>query len=224
MVINVLDKGWVELQDIMGDDLAIVNAARVSYLGESEGTEKDKKLLFYLMENRHTTPFEAVEFRFRVHAPEVVLRQWVRHRTGTFNIQSRRYTEVKGDEFYVPQTWRLQDSRNKQGSIGVLAPDEAQDLTDSLYDFYEYAHNLYTYALHIGVAREQARLFLPGFAVYSTFVWKTDAHNLMNFLRQRMSLHAQYEIREYANAIYQIFKEKLPWTAEAFERYILSGS
>ena len=112
--VNVLDKGWIELQDMMGDDLAIVNAARVSFLGETQGGEQDKKLLFYLLKHRHTTPFEQVEFKFRVGAPVLVWWQWVRHRTFHFqsvNAQSGRYTEFDEDDFYVPDVWRQQARR-----------------------------------------------------------------------------------------------------------------
>ncbi|OQY37166.1 MAG: hypothetical protein B6243_01215 [Anaerolineaceae bacterium 4572_5.2] len=98
--VELLDKGWLELQDLMGDDLAIINAARVSFLGESKGAEADKKLLFYLMKHRHTSPFEQVEFKFRVHAPLVTWWQWVRHRTWNFNAQSGRYTPFEEDSFY----------------------------------------------------------------------------------------------------------------------------
>jgi len=110
--VDVLDKGWIELQDVMGDDLAIVNAARASFLGESKGAEKDKKLLFYLMEHRHTTPFEMVEFKFRVRAPLVTWWQWVRHRTASYNSQSGRYTPFAEEDFYVPSEWRLQATDN----------------------------------------------------------------------------------------------------------------
>ena len=220
--VNVLDQGWIELQDLMGDDLAIVNAARVSFLGESKGPKKDKKLLFYLLEHHHTSPFEQVEFKFRCHAPLVTWWQWVRHRTWHVNAQSGRYTPFEEDAFYVPQAWRLQARDNKQASAGTL--DAAQDaaLSDKLRAHYERSFALYQEALEAGVAREMARLFLPGFAVYYTWVLKVDAHNLMHFLRLRMAPDAQYEIRAYAWAIYEhFFEPALPWTAEAFATYIL---
>ena len=220
--INVLDKGWIELQDIMGDDLSIVNAARTSYLGESKGDEQDKKLLFYLMKNGHTTPFEMVEFKFRVHCPIMVARQWMRHRTWSYNEQSLRYTEAESNEVYVPNEWRLQNSENKQGSGGT-ANEYDQELMTGMYEAFTIgAYQRYNLALERGIAREQARLFLPGFAVYTTFVAKVDAHNLMHFLKLRMHEHAQYEIRVYAQAIYEhFFKLQLPWTAQAFEEYML---
>lgn len=220
--IEVLDKGWIELQDMMGDDTAIVNAARVSFLGESKGPDKDKKLLFYLMRHRHTSPFEQVEFKFRVRAPVLVWWQWVRHRMWHYNAQSGRYTPFQENDFYVPLTWRKQSKSNKQGSEGVVDPHEAEALTEEMLAHYEQGFALYQRALEAGVAKEQARLFLPGFSVYYTWVAKTDAHNLMHFLSLRMASDAQEEIRLYAQAIYShIFKEALPWTAEAFETYIL---
>lgn len=461
--VKVLDKGWIELQDMMGDDLAIVNAARVSFLGESKGAEADKKLLFYLMRHRHTSPFEQVEFKFRVCAPVLVWWQWARHRMWHYNAQclagdtqiifdkpevrqkdgfcvgskisirdlyrrwqtwereriramklrtvdensmllstarigdviyagvkpgfrvtasngrqitcspdhrllfedgwktlaegtglelinkrvtwrqlpkiyvngqsletsylytnpdwlhyqyhtrklkiaeiaelanihshnlelefaqqlrdgltfsmtlkehyhkkaikphshatprlveitnieyvgeiemydlvvdgsfpnfianwfvvhnSGRYTPFKEDDFYVPGAWRKQSKDNKQGSEGVIEPAEAEHLTAELLTHYQKGFALYEQALAAGVAKEQARLFLPGFSVYYTWVAKTDAHNLMHFLSLRMAADAQEEIRVYARAIYEhFFKPALPWTAEAFAKYVLN--
>ena len=222
--VEVLDKGWIELQDMMGDDLAIVNAARVSFLGESKGTDQDKKLLFYLLRHRHTTPFEQVEFRFRVRAPVLVWWQWARHRTWHYNAQSGRYTPFKENDFYVPLSWRKQSADNKQGSEGTLEPAEAEELTRELIAHYEKGYALYEQALAAGVAKEQARLFLPGFSLYYTWVVKTDAHNLMHFLSLRMAPDAQEEIRAYAQAIYDhFFLPALPWTAEAFGKYVVSN-
>ncbi len=167
--VAVLDQGWIELQDMMGDDLAIVNAARVSFLGESKGSERDKKLLFYLLEHRHTSPFEQVEFRFRVRAPLVVWWQWVRHRTWHVNAQSGRYTPFEEGDFYVPAAWRLQAADNKQASEGELTGPAADALTEALREHYERSYALYRQALDAGVARELARMFLPGFAVYYTW-------------------------------------------------------
>ncbi len=226
----VLDKGWIELVDLMphpdtevSGDLAIVNAARVSFLGESKGPDRDKKLLFYLLRNRHTSPFEMVEFKFRCRAPLVTWWQWVRHRTWNFNAQSGRYTPFAENDFYVPGIWRRQAEDNKQASEGEVSDDANQILTEKLIAHYEQSFSLYETALENGVSREQARLFLPGFSVYYTWVLKVDAHNLMHFLRLRMARDAQYEIRAFADAIYyEFFKPALPWTAEAFEEYLLT--
>ena len=223
--VEVLDKGWIELQDVMGDDNAIVSAARVSFLGDSKGEEKDKRLLFRLLKDGHTSPFEQVEFKFRVRAPLVTWWQWVRHRTWNFNAQSGRYTPFEESDFYVPDIWRLQSADNKQASNGQVDDRANSTLANRLATHYEQSFRLYDMALQKGVAREQARLFLPAFAVYYTWVCKVDAHNLMHFLRLRMAADAQHEIRVYANAIYQhFFKPALPWTAEAFDKFILSAS
>jgi thymidylate synthase (FAD) len=229
--IAVLDKGWIELIDMLphpsagvSGDLAIVNAARVSFMGESKGPEKDKKLLFYLLRNHHTTPFEMVEFKFRVRAPLVTWWQWVRHRTWSFNAQSGRYTAFEENDFYVPDVWRKQAASNKQASDGQVDAETNAELTLRLESLYQQSYELYSQALEAGVSRELARLFLPGFSVYYTWVAKIDAHNLMHFLQLRMASDAQHEIRVYAEAIFEhFFKPALPWTAEAFSEYILKS-
>ena len=227
--VAVLDKGWLELIDLMPHpaagvlpDRAVVNAARVSFLGESKGDARDKRLLFYLMRERHTSPFEMVEFKFRVRAPLLTWWQWARHRTWNFNAQSGRYTPFREDDFYEPAVWRLQAPDNKQASLGALSDEAGRPLSQALTEHYARSFRLYEQALEKGVAREQARLFLPGFAVYYTWYAKIDAHNLMHFLRLRLPQDAQYEVRAYAEAIYErIFRVAMPWTAEAFEKFIL---
>ncbi len=227
--VEVLDKGWIELLDLMPHpsasttgDLAIVNAARVSFMGESKGDEKDKRLLFYLLRHKHTSPFEMVEFKFRIRAPLITWWQWVRHRTMSMNAQSGRYTPFEENDFYVPPVWRKQSKDNKQASEGELEEADNNLLTEQLIAHYEQGFRLYETALEKGVSKEMARLFLPGFSVYYTWVIKVDAHNLMHFLKLRMASDAQYEIRVYAQAMYEeFFKPALPWTAEAFEQYVL---
>jgi thymidylate synthase (FAD) len=226
--INILNLGFIEFLDLMphpqtgiSGDLAIVNAARVSFLGESKGQEADKKLLFYLLRNRHTSPFEMVEFKFRLRAPLITYWQLVRHRTANINMQSGRYTSFEEDDFYVPSVWRKQSKSNKQASEGELETEQGIPLTEKLVKHYEQSYKLYEEALQLGVSKEMARLFLPGFSVYYTCVWKMDAHNLINFLNLRMAKEAQYEIRIYAQTIYKhFFKPLLPWTAEACEEYV----
>lgn len=228
--IPVLDQGWIELVDMLphpstgvSGDLAIVNAARVSFLGESKGTDKDKKLLFYLLRNRHTSPFEMVEFKFRLRCPLVTWWQLVRHRTLNLNLQSGRYTPFEENDFYSPIVWRKQSASNKQASEGEVESEVGEQLTKKLLDHYDRSYKLYEEALESGVSKELARLFLPGFSVYYTGVIKVDCHNLMHFLKLRMAQDAQYEIRVYAQAIYEhFFKPALPWTAEAFEQYVLN--
>jgi thymidylate synthase (FAD) len=234
--ISLLDgKGFIELLDLMphpttghSGDLAIVNAARVSFLGESKGDDKDKKLLFYLLRNKHSSPFEMVEFKFRVRAPLLTWWQWIRHRTFHFqsvNAQSGRYTPFEENDFYVPEVWRKQSKSNKQASEGEIEANANAALTEKLSDFYDKGYALYEEALAAGVSKEMARLFLPGFAVYYTWIVKVDAKNLMDFLVLRMASDAQFEIRVYAQAMYDhFFKPALPWTAEAFDEYILKSN
>jgi thymidylate synthase (FAD) len=223
--VPVLDKGWIELIDLMPHpltgvscDMAIVNAARVSFLGESKGDVADKKLLFRLLKDGHTSPFEQVEMKFRVRAPLVTFWQWVRHRTWNFNSSSGRYTPFDENDLYMPSVWRKQSTDNKQASEGALTDEDGRALSEELATHYERSYALYKGALDRGVSREMARLFLPGFSVYYTWIAKIDVHNLMGFLRLRMADDAQYEIRAYADAIHEhFFKPALPWTAEAFE-------
>lgn len=220
--IPVLSKGFIELQDVMGDDLAIVNSARTSFLGESKGDEKDHKLLRYLMKHRHTTPFEQVQFKFRLRAPVVVWWQWVRHRTQSYNLQSGRYVAFEEDDFYVPSEWRLQSKSNKQASDGVLNDVDSHYFDGMLAGHYDNSYIMYKEALKAGIAREQARLFLPAWGSYYTGVISVNVHNLMHFLKLRMADDAQYEIRQYADVIYnEFFKVLLPVTAKAFEDYRL---
>ena len=228
--VKVLDKGYVELLDLMphpatdvSGDLAIVNAARVSYMGESKGEERDKRLLFFLMRHQHTSPFEMVEFKFRCRAPLLTWWQWVRHRTWSANAQSGRYTPFEEDDFYVPEVWRMQARSNRQASEGELDDALGTKMTADLLVHYENSFRLYGEALDAGVSRELARVFLPGFSVYYTWGMKVNAHNLMHFLRLRMAEDAQHEIRVYASAIFEhFFRPSLPWTAEAFETMALN--
>ncbi len=216
-------KGFVELTDLMplngSCDMAVVQAARVSYLGlEPRAPEKDEKLLVYLLKHQHTSPFEQVEFKFRVCAPVVTWWQWVRHRTWNFNFQSGRYVEFEEDMIYYPTEWREQAKNgNKQMSGGRIS-DEASALLDKKYKKHaEEGFGLYQEAIEMGAAREQARLFLPGFSMYYTAVAKVDALNLMKFMRLRLPKEAQYEIRVYARAVYNIFKIHMPLTAAYLE-------
>jgi thymidylate synthase (FAD) len=212
--IEVLDKGYVELQETMGNDLAIVNAARVSFLSESKGLEQDTKLINYLLRNAHTSPFEMVEFKFRVHCPLFVARQWMRHRTWSYSEVSRRYTE-DNLEFYIPDEFRKQAKDNKQGSDGLLSADKSSIISGLLVCHVDRSLELYYDAIEKGVSREMARLFLPQ-NMYTTFIAKVDAHNLMHFLRLRLDKHAQYEMQLYSLALLSFFKQILPVTSNEF--------
>ncbi len=225
---NILGDGksWVELQDILphpstgvAPDLAVVNGARVSFLGETKGGMADKKLLFYLLEHGHTTPFEQVELKFRVRAPVVVWWQWVRHRTWHFNFQSGRYMPFEREDFYIPAEWRLQSASNKQGSEGVFPAYASAEYSEKLGKLVDHTFDVYEAMLEAGAAKEQARLFLPAWCSYYIAICKVDAWNLMHFLSLRAAPDAQWEIRQYAEAVLRIFKAQMPWSAEAFELY-----
>ncbi|HNW45266.1 MAG TPA: FAD-dependent thymidylate synthase [Elusimicrobiales bacterium] len=211
----VLDKGFVKLVDFMGGDQRAVDSARVSFGGASKGEERDRKLIGYLLAHDHISPFEHSVFQFHIKCPIFVARQWMRHRIASYNEISARYTEVK-DEFYIPGAFRLQDTINKQGSVAGGKLDNARLL--KLYtDSVQASFAAYNELLKAGVAREMARMALP-VAQYTQFHWSVNARSLLNFLRLRLDAHAQYEIREYAAALREIFKEKMPWTWEAFNK------
>ncbi|HBB66867.1 MAG: FAD-dependent thymidylate synthase [Elusimicrobia bacterium GWA2_56_46] len=210
---NVLDKGFVRLVDFMGGDQRAVESARVSFGSGSKGEEKDKKLVEYLLAHGHHSPFEHSVFQFHVKLPIFVARQWMRHRVASYNEVSARYTEVQ-EEFYVPAEFRVQDKINRQGSVKSGALDNKQ-LLEIYVKSLDASYAAYRRLLESGVAREMARMVLP-VAQYTQFHWTVNARSLMNFLSLRMDSHAQSEIREYAGAIAEIFKARMPWTWEAF--------
>jgi thymidylate synthase (FAD) len=218
----VLDDGFVCLVDVMGDDNAIVQAARVSY---GEGTKRvsdDRTLIRYLLRHWHTTPFEMVELKFLVRVPMDCWRQWIRHRTASVNEYSTRYSvAIEEMQETAPEEWRLQDSGNRQGSSGYLPAELGTQLTEEEHHFQKQARQLYQARLEAGVAREQARKDLP-LSTYTEAYWKIDLHNLLHFLRLRMDSHAQKEIRDYSTTIgEQILKPLYPVVWEAFEDYRL---
>lgn len=212
--IDVLDKGFIRLVDFMGGDNRVVSSARVSFGAVSKGAEQDKRLIKYLLEHAHHTPFEHCYFQFHICCPIFVARQWMRHRWGSYNEVSARYTQVK-DEFYIPSQFRGQDTKNKQGSVPTSSLD--QETLIKLYeDSVEASYAAYNKLIEAGVAREMARGVLP-VCQYTQFYWSVNARSLLNFLSLRTDKHAQWEIRVYADAIAKIFQEKMPWSWEAFE-------
>lgn len=212
--IDLLDKGFIRLVDFMGGDNRVVGSARVSFGAVSKGEEQDKRLIKYLLEHAHHTPFEHCYFQFHVCCPIYVARQWMRHRWGSFNEVSARYTEVK-DEFYIPLELRGQDTKNKQGSVPTSSLDQAA-LRKIYEDSVEASYAAYHKLIEAGVAREMARGVLP-VCQYTQFYWSVNARSLLNFLQLRTDKHAQLEIRVYADAIAEFFKEKMPWSWTAFE-------
>lgn len=180
-------------------DKAVINAARVSYAKGTTKKRSGEKLLAYLWENGHLSPFEQVQLKFYVKAPIFVLRQWMRHRTFSFNEQSHRYSEAS-EEYYAPLWFSTQDTKNKQGSEGFVS-DEVQDKAENEYVFaMESAITRYHKLLQLGVSREQARCILP-VGIFTSMVCSVNMRNLFNFLKQRLHPHAQYEMRCYARAL-----------------------
>lgn len=225
--IPVLDHGFVRLVDWMGDDSRIVESARISYKSPSKGPEQDKKLLEYLWKNKHMSPFEQVKFTFNIKMPIFIMRQYIRHRVQNINEVSGRYTELP-EEFYIPKTWRRQDTKNKQGSVedGEWNPllDERPDccgdthVTGWLNMHCSHSYELYNLMLKAGIAREMARMVLP-LNIYTEFYATWDLRNLLHFISLRDDSHAQAEIQEYGKVFKTILKELVPDTMDCYEKY-----
>jgi len=232
----VLDYGFVRVIDYMGDDAAVVQAARVSYGKGTKRQRDDQGLINYLMRNWHTSPFEMCEIKLHVKLPIFVARQWIRHRTANVNEYSARYS-ILDNEFYIPQPEHIavQSSTNRQGRGEVLSHDEAMRVQEILRDdaLRSYAH--YEELLNEGpegeprdegraqVARELARMNLS-LNFYTQWYWKTDLHNLMHFLRLRADAHAQYEIRVYADVLTDVLERWTPMSHRAFVNYRLGSA
>jgi thymidylate synthase (FAD) len=244
----VLDHGFIRLIDYMGDDAAIVQAARVSYGRGTKQVSGDRGLINYLMRHRHTSPFEMCELKLHVKLPIFVARQWIRHRTANVNEYSARYS-VLDREFYIPDKDLLklvkrsrkeepvqerlfalpsaehtaaQSATNKQGRDEVLAADTAAAMLREIGAISSRSFTVYEKLLgddeHPGVARELARMVLP-LNTYTQWYWKVDLHNLLHFLRLRHDSHAQYEIRAYAKVLLDITRKWVPLAAAAFDEY-----
>ena len=211
---NVLDKGFVELIDFMGNDDAPVDAARVSFNKSAENytDEQNDKLTQYLLDHNHGTPFEMVTFKFRIHAPVLVWWHFVRHRMASYNFVSGRYVPFTEDQFMevAADQWRRQSATNKQGSDGTVGTEVGDALTSALDKHLRESFLLYKWALSEGVAREQARLFLPSAACYYTAIVQKNARSLKNFLGLRRGGGAQSEIRDYADALHGIVSKTHP--------------
>jgi thymidylate synthase (FAD) len=224
---QVLDHGLVRVIDYMGDDSAIVQAARVSYGAGTKHVQNDEGLIRYLMRHWHSTPFEMCEIKLHVKLPVFVARQWIRHRTANVNEYSARYS-ILDREFYIPEPSQLaaQSVVNNQGRGEVLSGEESARVLEMLKSDAARSYDHYTEMLsqdgQQGLARELARMNLP-MNIYTQWYWKVDLHNLFHFLRLRADSHAQYEIRVYAEIIAQITKDWLPLAFAAFEDYRMGG-
>ena len=219
-VLPVLDDGFVRVVDYLGDDAAVVQAARVSYGAGTKQVNDDRGLIRYLLRHRHTTPLEMCELKLHVRVPMDAWRQWIRHRTASVNEISTRYSiAVDAAQQTQPDGWRQQATSNRQGSDGMLPPDIGTTLSIQEAELQQLARQIYNQRLDLGVAREQARKDLP-LCTYTEAYWKLDLHNLLHFLALRMDSHAQAEIRAYATVIgEQVVARWVPLVWEAFSDF-----
>lgn len=235
--IPVLDHGFIRVVDYMGDDNAVVQAARVSYGRGTKKSLQDKGLINYLMRHRHTTPFEMCDIKFHIKLPIFIARQWIRHRTASVNEYSARYS-ILSNEFYLPDRAQLlpQSKINKQGRSEEKLPDDVANHVlalikeDSLTCYQHYIEMMNEDDKgnvidpdKIGITRELARMNLT-LNHYTEWYWKINLHNLLHFLALRVDNHAQYEIRVYASAMLDIVKQWVPYVYEAFAEHRLGGA
>ena len=232
----VLDQGFIRVIDYMGDDAAIVQAARVSYGRGTKQVSNDRGLINYLMRHRHTSPFEMCEIKLHIKLPIFIARQWIRHRTANVNEYSARYSVLE-EAFYTPEPEHLaaQSQTNRQGRAEVLEGTESSDTLERIK-----AHSSESYELYLdllnedrdaevkdpekkGLARELARMTLP-LNTYTEWYWKIDLHNLLHFSALRADSHAQYEIRAYAEVLLDVLQRWVPLAYEAFVDYRHDGA
>lgn len=218
-VYDILDHGEIELLDVMGDDLSVVNAAKVSFAAQvKEIDESSIGLINYLMKNKHATPFEHVIFKFRIKAPIFVTREWMRHRWSSFNEMSMRYHVPPVIDYYIPSS---KDIRKQVGKPGAYTFEEIDDpelkslVIRRMQELIGYANLVYRDFLDLGVAKEVARCVLP-VSQYTEFIWTVNARSLINFISLRNESNAQYEIQQYAEVIESFFAEIMPFSHGAF--------
>lgn len=229
--IKVLDHGFIRVVDYMGDDAAVVQAARVSYGKGTKQVNQDKSLIYYLMRHRHTTPFEMCDIKLHVKLPIFIARQWIRHRTASVNEYSARYS-ILSKEYYLPNEENIcsQSEINKQGRSDVVPRELAHKVLDILKHDSERCYENYSSMLNmdefgneinegeIGISRELARMNLT-LNYYTEWYWKINLHNLLHFVNLRADSHAQYEIRKYAEVMLSIIEKWVPLTYGAFMEY-----
>lgn len=234
--IPVLDHGFIRVIDYMGDDSAVVQAARVSYGRGTKKSLQDKGLINYLMRHRHTTPFEMCDIKFHIKLPIFIARQWIRHRTASVNEYSARYS-ILSNEFYLPDRENLapQSATNKQGRSDDKLPENVANKVlsiikeDSLKCYEHYIQMMneddkgnVIDENNVGITRELARMNLS-LNHYTEWYWKINLHNLLHFLALRADNHAQYEIRVYANAMLEVVKAWVPFVYDAFCEHRMHG-
>ncbi len=222
---KVLNDGFVRVIDYMGNDGAIVQAARVSYGKGTKPVRQDRGLIRYLMRHKHTTPFEMCELKLHLRIPMDAWRQWIRHRTANVNEYSTRYSiAIDATQTTLPGEWRVQSDTNRQGSAGFAENILGEQMTNDEKELHWLARNIYNKRIDAGIAREQARKDLP-LSTYTEAYWKVDLHNLLHFLRLRMEKNAQLEIRKYAEIIgNEIVSRWVPLTWEAFMDFSMNST
>lgn len=223
--VNVLDEGYVRLVDVLGDDLSVVNAARVSYDKEStDFSEKDAKLINFLLREKHTSPFRHAALTFEVYAPLFVARQWWKYAVASshvddqngWNESSRRYI-TEEEKFYIPlpNEWRSKPANSKQGSGEPVDEKIGEKHFSRLCEAVVLGLDNYHQALEDGIAPEIARLFLPAYGMYVRWRWTVSLQGVLTFLDQRLEHDAQYEIQKYAEAVLSLTKDAFPQTIAA---------
>ena len=232
MKIDVLDKGYIEVVDTLGDDLTPVNAARVSFGGRSEEfTNKDKRLSKFLIKQKHFSPFRHQHIMVIIKAPEFVMRQWYKHVVGiettsssvtkdhAWNEISGRYVEV--EDFYYPEVWRKQSEDNKQASAGVLDDLQQKRMASCYNEYMRQVEMTYDRMIDAGMAKEQARIVLP-ISQYTQVWWTASFQSVMNFIELRDEPTSQVEIQEYARALKTIMMESFPETTKLWSEIYLN--
>ena len=228
MKIDVLDNGYIELVDTLGDDLTPVNAARVSFGGRSEDfTDKDKRLSKFLMKHKHFSPFRHQHVMMIIKAPEFVMRQWYKHvvgieTTSNSSTKDHAWNEISGryvpvEDYYEPSVWRKQSDDNKQASEGVLDDLQQRRMDDAYNDLMRKVRMTYDKMVKAGMAKEQARIILP-LNQYTEVYWTASFQAIMNFIELRDEPTSQWEIQQYAKVMKELMFDVYPKTTEIWSK------
>ena len=221
---DVLDKGFIEVVDSLGNDLTVVNSARVSFGKRKEKWDKsDERLVRYLAKHKHYSPFRHLQVQFHIKAPEFVMRQWYKHvvgieTTSNSSAKDHAWTEISGryvevEDFYHPSVWRKQSDDNKQASEGVLDDLQQKRMNDTYNELMRQVEMAYDKMIDVGIAKEQARIVLP-LNQYTEVYWTASFQAIMNFIELRNEKTSQWEIQEYAKVLLEQMKEVFPKTTK----------
>ena len=221
---QVLDKGFIEVVDSLGNDLTVVNSARVSFGKRKTKFDKsDERLVRYLAKYKHYSPFRHLQVQFHIKAPEFVMRQWYKHvvgieTTSNSSAKDHAWNEISGryvpvEDFYIPEVWRKQSEDNKQASEGVLDDLQQKRMTSVFNEYMRQVEMAYDRMIDAGMAKEQARIILP-LNQYTEVYWTASFQAVMNFIELRNEKTSQIEIQEYAKVMLEQMKEVFPKTTE----------